>query len=206
MHTTSIFTALACATFALAAPQPLIKRSSNCKYHPNQTEPVEMSSPAYILRVEDAHTNTSYGYLNAYSTDYAITDSHRDTASQAFNAPNWNTNEALIFWNGDQATERGLNLGNGTGQVDNASISPISTNGCGTRTTGLQDKYNVSRGSCGQAGKRVTAYLGCPAWGTTNDAGQECVEQKFFGKLITLVVQAGYCCSLLVANVRMQFA
>lgn len=181
MHFTLALTTIAIGTLVSAAPRRIERRQSDCKYYPNQTEPIEMSSPAYILRVESMATNATLGYLDAYSTDYAVT-ADRASASMGFNAPDWNTNQALIFWNGDRTTERGLNLEQEELKTDNTTVQPVLTQGCGTRTTGLADKYDVDPGACEQAGKHVTASTGCPAWGTHNYGTAHCTPQTFLGR------------------------
>lgn len=181
MHTPTLLSLLMTGTsLALALPRPhlLRPRQSNCNYHPNQTKPVEYSTPAYILRIESQTTNTTLGYLDAFSSSYAQILPSKSSASQAFNAPDYDSNEALIFWNGNQTEERGLTLNQG---VEGAEIGPVTTGGCGTRTESLEGKYE-DRGTCGMAGQRVTSELDCPSPGTTNDAGQECVPQAFFGE------------------------
>jgi len=190
MYTATLISFLAASTSLVSAlPRPhlnLRPRQSDCNYYPNQTKPVEYSTPAYIIRIEAQASNSTLGYLDAFSSGYAqiIPGDSKASASQAFNAPDYNSNEALIFWNGNQSQERGLTLNQG---VAGAEIGPITTGGCGTRTESLEGKYE-ERGTCGVAGQRVTSELNCPSPGTTNDAGQRCVEQAFFGECICAAV------------------
>ncbi|KAK6436292.1 hypothetical protein LTR95_007519 [Oleoguttula sp. CCFEE 5521] len=161
--------------FVLTLP-PLQPRQQDCSYYPNQTR---QATAPYILRLEGTLTNTTLGYLNAFNpTPYALLTSDISSASVAFTAPSWNTDAALLFWNGSQATEKGLNL-----PVEALwspeTIAPVPTNGCGSRTISLVAKHSES-GECGMAGKKVVAYAGCPAWGTTNDGGQVCKKERFF--------------------------
>jgi hypothetical protein len=127
------------------------------------------------------NSTTPLGYLDAFSTSHALLAPSRKYASEAFNAPTWNTNRKLIFWNANdqQDYSRGFNI-DPSALSSSASIAPvISTPGCGTPFVDLVDKYE-DRGECGIAGQKVRAQTGCPAFGTANDAGQKCTEQKFF--------------------------
>ncbi|KAK6430401.1 hypothetical protein LTR95_013443 [Oleoguttula sp. CCFEE 5521] len=160
-------------TFALPTLQ---SRQQDCSYYPNQTR---QASASYVLRLEGTLTNTTLGYLNAFNpSPYALLTSSKEGASVAFTAPSWNTDAALLFWNGSQATEKGLNL-----PVEALwspqTIAPIPTAGCGSRTISLVTNYSDA-GECGMADKKVVAYAGCPAWGTTNDGGQICKKERFF--------------------------
>jgi hypothetical protein len=128
-----------------------------------------------------SHADISLGYLDAFSTSHALLAPSRKYASEAFNAPTWNTNRKLIFWNANdqQDYSRGFNI-DPSALSSSSSIAPvISTPGCGTPFVDLVDKYE-DRGACGIAGQKVRAQTGCPAFGTANDAGQKCTEQKFF--------------------------
>jgi hypothetical protein len=127
------------------------------------------------------NTTTPLGYLDAFSTSHALLAPSRKYASEAFNAPTWNTNRKLIFWNANdqQDYSRGFNI-DPSALSSPSSIAPvISTPGCGTPFVDLVAKYE-DRGECGTAGQKVRAQTGCPAFGTANDAGQKCTEQKFF--------------------------
>jgi hypothetical protein len=128
-----------------------------------------------------SNSTTPLGYLDAFSTSHALLAPSRKYASEAFNAPTWNTNRKLIFWNANdqQDYSRGFNI-DPSALSSSSSIAPvISTPGCGTPFVDLVDKYE-DRGACGIAGQKVRAQTGCPAFGTANDAGQKCTEQKFF--------------------------
>lgn len=206
MYTTSLLSIL--AGTALAAPtSQLFRRQQDCAFWPGQDEQV---SSTYILRVEPAggiasngtisnstiaangtlsgtnitttasnNTDTTLGYLDAFSTSHALLAPSRQYASEAFNAPNWNTNQKLIFWDGDQEYERGFNIDQDALESPESIAAVISTPGCGTPFVELVDKYS-DRGECGAAGQKVRAQTGCPAFGTVNNGGSECTEQKFF--------------------------
>jgi hypothetical protein len=126
-------------------------------------------------------TASILGYLDAFSTSHALLAPSRKFASEAFNAPTWNTNRKLIFWNANdqQDYSRGFNIAPSALQSPSSIAPVISTPGCGTPFVDLVDKYE-DRGACGLAGQKVRAQTGCPAFGTANDAGQKCTEQKFF--------------------------
>jgi hypothetical protein len=157
---TALLALFGLSTVISALPQPILhqRRQSDCHYHPNQTVPHPQSTAAYILRVENLASNATIGFVDAFSSDYALVSASKQYASQGFNAPSWNTNEALIFWNGNQTEERGFNLDQ-TVLTTNETIAPAKTPGCGTRTEALLAKYD-DRGSCGMAGQKVTAATG----------------------------------------------
>lgn len=125
------------------------------------------------------NTDTALGYLDAFSTSHALLAPSRQYASEAFNAPIWNTDRKLIFWDGDRAYERGFNIDQSALETPESIAAVISTPGCGTPFVELVDKYS-DRGECGVAGQKVRAQTGCPAFGTTNNGGSHCTEQKFF--------------------------
>lgn len=187
------------ATTAIAAPTgKIFGRQEDCSFFPQNNQ----ASSTFILRVEPAATNatlsnstvstngtlnntnstsntTTLGYLDAFSTSHALLAPSRRYASEAFNAPNWNTNQKLIFWDGDQGYERGFNIDQDALSSDSDVAAVVSTPGCGTPFVDLRSKY-VERGECGLAGQKVRAQTGCPAWGTTNSGDAECTEQRFF--------------------------
>ena len=121
------------------------------------------------------------GYLDAFSTSHALLAPSRKYASEAFNAPTWNTNRKLIFWNSNenQEYERGFNIDQSALDTPESIAAVISTPGCGTPFVELVDKYS-DRGECGIAGQKVRAQTGCPAFGTGNNGNSQCTEQKFF--------------------------
>lgn len=205
MYITTLLSLLAGS--ALAAPTGhLSRRQEDCSYYPNQKD---QASGTYILRVEPVaasnitltnnsttaaaaatngtlpHPNntntTALGYLDALSTSHALLAPSRAYASEAFNAPNWNTNQKLLFWpgNSDQAYERGFNI-DPSALAGPSDVAPVvSTPGCGTPLVDLVDE-SEERGECGMAGRKVRAQTGCPAWGTTNNGEDSCTLQKFF--------------------------
>ena len=124
---------------------------------------------------------TTLGYLDAFSTSHALLAPSRKYASEAFNAPTWNTNRKLIFWNANdnQEYERGFNIDQSALDSPESIAAVVSTPGCGTPFVELVDKY-ADRGECGIAGQKVRAQTGCPAFGTANGGGSQCTEQKFF--------------------------
>lgn len=121
------------------------------------------------------------GYLDAFSTSHALLAPSRKFASEAFNAPTWNTNRKLIFWNANdnQEYERGFNIEPSRLESPESIAAVVSTPGCGTPFVELVDKY-AERGECGIAGQKVRAQTGCPAFGSTNGGNSQCTEQKFF--------------------------
>ncbi|KAM0708917.1 hypothetical protein Q7P35_002953 [Cladosporium inversicolor] len=125
--------------------------------------------------------STTLGYLDAFSTSHALLAPSRKFASEAFNAPTWNTNRKLIFWNANdnQEYERGFNIEPSRLDSPESIAAVVSTPGCGTPFVELVDKY-AERGECGIAGQKVRAQTGCPAFGSTNNGGSQCTEQKFF--------------------------
>lgn len=204
MYTSSILALLAGS--AIAAPtSDLFRRQQDCAYYPGQKD---QATNTYILRVEPAgaivsnntlsnsttitngtltnsttNNTTTLGYLDAFSTSHALLAPFRSYASQAFNAPTWNTNRKLIFWNknDDQEYERGFNIDQSALSSPESIAAVVSTPGCGTPFVELVAKYPDSeRGECGVAGQKVRAQTGCPAFGTGNNGGEECTEQKFF--------------------------
>lgn len=124
---------------------------------------------------------TTLGYLDAFSTSHALLAPSRKFASEAFNAPTWNTNRKLIFWNANdnQEYERGFNIDQSALSSPESIAAVVSTPGCGTPFVELIDKY-ADRGECGIAGQKVRAQTGCPAFGSTNGGNSQCTEQKFF--------------------------
>lgn len=185
MYTTAIFSLL--ASTALAAPTGhLFRRQEDCSFTPSQED---QSSSTYILRVEPASngtisnstaaSNNTLGWLDAFSTSHALLAPSRQYASEAFNAPNWNTNQKLIFWNGNQEYERGFNIEQSELASPESIAAVVSTPGCGTPLVDLASKYS-ERGECGLAGQKVRAQTGCPAWGTSNGGNARCTPQKFF--------------------------
>jgi hypothetical protein len=127
--------------------------------------------------------STILGYLDAFSTSHALLAPSRSYASQAFNAPTWNTNRKLIFWNKNenQEYERGFNIQPSRLDTPESIAAVISTPGCGTPFVELVAKYpDSARGECGIAGQKVRAQTGCPAFGTGNNGNSQCTEQKFF--------------------------
>jgi len=128
-------------------------------------------------------TTTPLGYLDAFSTSHALLAPSRQYASEAFNAPTWNTNRKLIFWNknDDQEYERGFNIDQSALSSPESIAAVVSIPGCGTPFVELVSKYpDTERGECGIAGQKVRAQTGCPAFGTGNNGGSQCTEQKFF--------------------------
>lgn len=194
MYTTAILSLL--ASTALTAPTgQLSRRQEDCSFLPSQEN---QASSTYILRVEPAGngtlgnntasgnstlaaSNNTLGWLDAFSTSHALLAPSRAYASEAFNAPNWNTNQKLLFWpgNSDQAYERGFNI-DPSALAGPSDVAPVvSTPGCGTPLVDLVDE-SEERGECGMAGRKVRAQTGCPAWGTTNNGEDSCTLQKFF--------------------------
>jgi len=129
----------------------------------------------------NSNTTTTLGYLDAFSTSHALLAPSRKYASEAFNAPTWNTNRKLIFWNANdnQEYERGFNIDQSALDSPSSIAAVVSTPGCGTPFVELVDKHS-DRGECGIAGQKVRAQTGCPAFGTANGGGSQCTEQKFF--------------------------
>lgn len=205
MYTSSILALLAGS--AIAAPtSDLFRRQQDCAYSPGQKD---QATSTYILRVEPASNlasnntlgnstiatngtltnstiaatnNTTLGYLDAFSTSHALLAPSRKYASEAFNAPTWNTNRKLIFWNANDKQEysRGFNIDQSALSSPESIAAVVSTPGCGTPFVELVDKYPEQRGECGIAGQKVRAQTGCPAFGTANGGGSQCTEQKFF--------------------------
>jgi hypothetical protein len=134
-----------------------------------------------ILNSNATTADLTLGYLDAFSTSHALLAPSRKYASEAFNAPTWNTNRKLIFWNSNenQEYERGFNIDQTALDSPESIAAVISTPGCGTPFVELVNKYS-DRGECGIAGQKVRAQTGCPASGTTNNGGSHCTEQKFF--------------------------
>lgn len=129
------------------------------------------------------NTTTTLGYLDAFSTSHALLAPSRQYASEAFNAPTWNTNRKLIFWNknDNQEYERGFNIDQSALSSPESIAAVVSTPGCGTPFVELVAKYpETERGECGIAGQKVRAQTGCPAFGTGNNGNSQCTEQKFF--------------------------
>ncbi|KAM0712190.1 hypothetical protein Q7P37_011284 [Cladosporium fusiforme] len=185
MYTTAILSLL--ASTVLAAPTgQLSRRQEDCSFYPEQDK---QASSTYILRVEPAGNattgnstaagNNTIGWLDAFSTSHALLAPSREYASEAFNAPNWNTNQKMIFWNGNQEYERGFNIDQDALSSPESIAAVVSTPGCGTPLVNLESKYS-DRGACGLAGQRVSAQTGCPAWGTSNSNNARCTPQKFF--------------------------
>lgn len=127
------------------------------------------------------NNTATLGYLDAFSTSHALLAPSRKYASEAFNAPTWNTNRKLIFWNANDNQEysRGFNIDQSALSSPSSITAVVSTPGCGTPFVELVDKY-ADRGACGIAGQKVRAQTGCPAFGTANGGGSQCTEQKFF--------------------------
>lgn len=192
MYTTAILSLL--ASTALTAPTGQVsRRQEDCSFYPSQEN---QASSTYILRVEPAGngtlgnntasgnstlaaSNNTLGWLDAFSTSHALLAPSRQYASEAFNAPNWNTNQKLIFWNGNQEYERGFNIDQSALAGPESIAAVVSTPGCGTPLVDLESKY-AQRGECGLAGQKVRAQTGCPAWGTSNSGNARCTKQKFF--------------------------
>lgn len=211
MYTSSILALLASA--AIAAPtSDLFRRQQDCAYYPGQkdqatdtyilrVEPAgtvasnnTLSNSTTIANgtLTNSTTNsttlntsnsTTLGYLDAFSTSHALLAPSRQYASQAFNAPTWNTNRKLIFWNKNenQEYERGFNIDQSALSSPESIAAVVSTPGCGTPFVELVAKYpEADRGECGIAGQKVRAQTGCPAFGTANGGNSKCTEQKFF--------------------------
>jgi hypothetical protein len=212
MYTSSILALLAGSAIA-APTSDLFRRQQDCAYYPGQKDQATSTyilrvEPAGTVASNNTLSNsttvangtltnstttnsttlnttnsTTLGYLDAFSTSHALLAPSRQYASQAFNAPTWNTNRKLIFWNKNenQEYERGFNIDQSALSSPESIAAVVSTPGCGTPFVELVAKYPESdRGECGIAGQKVRAQTGCPAFGTGNNGNSHCTEQKFF--------------------------
>ena len=155
---------------------------SNSTITTNSTTLANSTTTATTTNSTTLNSNTTpLGYLDAFSTSHALLAPSRKYASEAFNAPTWNTNRKLIFWNANDNQEysRGFNIDQSALSSPESIAAVVSTPGCGTPFVELVDKYS-DRGECGIAGQKVRAQTGCPAFGTANGGGSQCTEQKFF--------------------------
>lgn len=210
MYTASILALLASSAIA-APTSDLFRRQQDCAYSPGQKDQATSTyilrvEPAGTLASNSTFGNsttvangtltnsttattngtafsnsTTLGYLDAFSTSHALLAPSHKYASEAFNAPTWNTNRKLIFWNANdnQEYERGFNIDQSALSSPESIAAVVSTPGCGTPFVELVDKY-AERGECGIAGQKVRAQTGCPAFGTANGGNSQCTEQKFF--------------------------
>ena len=212
MYTSSILALLASSAIA-APTSDLFRRQQDCAYYPGQNDQATSTyilrvEPAGTVASNNTLSNsttiangtltnstttnsttlnttnsTTLGYLDAFSTSHALLAPSRQYASQAFNAPTWNTNRKLIFWNKNENREyeRGFNIDQSSLSSPESIAAVVSTPGCGTPFVELVAKYPESeRGECGIAGQKVRAQTGCPAFGTGNNGNSHCTEQKFF--------------------------
>jgi hypothetical protein len=212
MYTSSILALLAGSAIA-APTSDLFRRQQDCAYYPGQKDQATSTyilrvEPAGTVASNNTLSNsttvangtltnstttnsttlnttnsTTLGYLDAFSTSHALLAPSRQYASQAFNAPTWNTNRKLIFWNKNenQEYERGFNIDQSALSSPESIAAVVSTPGCGTPFVELVTKYpEADRGECGIAGQKVRAQTGCPAFGTGNNGNSHCTEQKFF--------------------------
>ncbi|TKA48487.1 hypothetical protein B0A54_00622 [Friedmanniomyces endolithicus] len=123
------------------------------------------TTPLFLLRVEEISNNNTIGYVDAFSTGYAVI-SDRNASSPGFVAPYFNGYGSLIFWAGDNGTDRAFNADD-SHLVNSSSTLPVTTliltqadglPSCGTKPVYMQSKYSGT-GSCVFGGEDVDVHF-----------------------------------------------
>ncbi|KAK0854480.1 hypothetical protein LTS02_011500 [Friedmanniomyces endolithicus] len=181
-------TLLALSALASAMPSHSgLYRRSGCNYKPDMMNGKSYTTtPLFLLRVEEISTNNTIGYVNAFSSDYAVL-SDRNSSSPGFVAPYYNGYGSLIFWAGDNGTDRAFNADD-SHLVNSSSTLPVTTlistqadglPSCGTKPVYMQSKYSGT-GSCVFGGEDVDVHFRCPMPGTVNDTPSPCWAQSYY--------------------------
>ena len=189
MLNTVVFSLAALSAVANAWPKPALQRRSGCQFYPNETlgNGSPLTSPDFVLRVEEESTNATFGYIDAFSSEYALIGS-RASASEGFYGPVFNAYGSVIFYAGLNGTDRGFTA-NTQSLANSSSVAPVSTGGCGTQPMEFNDKYDGDRGTCKYAGYSLDVHFRCPFPGTTNDTPSPCWGQVYYGMFFRACVE-----------------
>ncbi|TKA75691.1 hypothetical protein B0A55_03182 [Friedmanniomyces simplex] len=193
MQPTAMLSILALSTLASALPSHSgLYRRSGCNYRPDMMNGNSYTTtPLFLLRIEEAATNKTIGYVDAFSTDYAVV-SDRNASAPGFVAPYYNGYGSLIFWAGDNGTDRAFTADE-TKLSNSSSTLPVTTlistqadgqPSCGTAPVYMQSKYSGT-GSCVFGGEDVDIHFRCPFPGTTNDTPEPCWAQSYYACMNT---------------------
>jgi len=190
MQSTAALAFLALSALADATPSHSgLYRRSGCNYKPDMMNGKSYTTtPLFLLRIEEVSSNNTIGYVNAFNTDYAVI-SDRNASSPGFVAPYYNGYGSLIFWAGDNGTDRALNaddshLSNSSSTLPVTTLISTQADGlpsCGTKPVYMQSKY-CGTGSCVFGGEDVDVHFRCPMPGTVNDTPSPCWAQSYYGE------------------------
>ncbi|KAK4951380.1 hypothetical protein LTR10_010353 [Elasticomyces elasticus] len=193
MQPTNMLSLLALSTLASALPSHSgLYRRSGCHYAPDMMNGESYTTtPLFLLRIEEVSSNNTIGYVDAFSSDYAII-SGRNSSAQGFVAPYYNGYGSLIFWAGDNGTDRAFHADD-TQLANVTSTLPVTTRisslpdgvaSCGTKPVYMHSKYTET-GSCVFGGEDVDIHFRCPAPGTVNSTPASCWAQSYYSMAIT---------------------